>query len=56
MGEAEVDGDPPLALLREPVGVDPGQTADEGGLAVVDVPRGADDDRARSGSWRDGNR
>ena len=43
-GEAEVDGDPSGLLFGQPVGVDTGQGLDEGGLAVIDVPRGADDD------------
>ena len=42
-GEAEVDGQPALLLLPQPVGVDPGQGVDERGLAVVDVARGAYD-------------
>ena len=42
VGEAEVDAQAPLLLLRKPVGVDPGQGLDEDGLAVVDVARGGD--------------
>ena len=42
--EAELDRDPAPLLLAEPVGVDPGERADERGLAVIDVPGGADDD------------
>ena len=37
---AEVDRDPALALLGQPVGVLPGQRPDEPRLAVVDVARG----------------
>ena len=39
---AEVDRDPALLLLGQPVGVLAGQRPDEPRLAVVDVPRGAD--------------
>ena len=46
MGEADVDGDAPLLLLLEAVGVDPGERQDQAGLAVIDVARGADDDVA----------
>ena len=42
-GEAEVDGHAPAALLGPPVGFHPGQRADQGRLAVVDVPGGGDD-------------
>ena len=42
---AEVDRDPAPLLLREPVGVLPGQRPDEPRLAVVDVARGADGQR-----------
>ena len=42
---AEVDGDPPPLLLRKPVRVLAGERADEPGLAVVDVPGGADGQR-----------
>ena len=44
-GVAERDRDPALALLRQPVGVLAGERADEPGLAVVDVPGGADGQR-----------
>ena len=37
-GEAQVDRDPALLLGRQTVGVDAGQGADQGRLAVVDVP------------------
>ncbi len=50
--EAEVDGDPPLALLREPVTVGAGEGLDERGLAVVDVTGGAEDDMAHDGMVR----
>jgi hypothetical protein len=49
VGEAEIDRDPALLLLLEPVGVDAGQPPDERGFPVVDVARGAEDDRARGG-------
>ena len=42
VGEAEVDAQAPLLLLRKPVGVDAGQGLDEDGLAVVNVARGGD--------------
>ena len=45
---AEVDRDPPGALLRQPVGLPPRERADERRLPVVDVTRGAD--RQRHGS------
>ena len=48
--EAQVDGDAARLLLRQPVGVDAGQRLDERGLAVIDVPRGADDDVFRRSS------
>ena len=41
--EAEVDRDAALALLLEPVGVDPGQRFDQRRLAVIDVAGGAED-------------
>ncbi len=44
--EAEIDRDPALLLFLQPVGIDSGESADERGLAVVDVPRGADHDGA----------
>ena len=42
--EAELDRDPARALLRQPVGVDPGERAHERGLPVVDVAGGAEDE------------
>jgi hypothetical protein len=45
-GEAELDGDAAAFLFGEAVGVDAGEGADEGGLAVVDVTGGADDEGA----------
>ncbi len=45
MGVADVDGHPPSPLLGQPVRVDPGQGAEQGRLAVVDVAGGPDDDR-----------
>ncbi len=41
--EAELDRDAAALLLGEPVGVDAGQRPDQRGLAVIDVPRGAQD-------------
>ena len=45
LGEAEVDRHAARLLLRQPVGVASGERADERGLAVVDVPGGADRER-----------
>ena len=39
--EAQIDRHLPLLLLREPVGVDVGQRLHQRGLAVVNVPGGA---------------
>ena len=47
---AELDRDPARALLGQPVGVDAGQRADQRGLAVIDVARGAE--RQRRGAHR----
>ena len=44
-GEAELDRDPPPALLGQPVGLAPGQRAHQGRLAVIDVAGGADRER-----------
>src|ERR1017187_3060843 len=44
MGETEVDGDAAALLFLEAVGVDTGEGLDQGGLAVVDVAGGSDDD------------
>src|SRR5690606_27347004 len=46
VGEPQVDGDAAPLLLLEAVGLDAGEGADEGGLAVVDVPGRPDDDPA----------
>ena len=43
--EAEIDRDPARLLFLQPIGIDPRQRADERALAVIDVPRRADDDR-----------
>ena len=45
-GEAELDGDAAALFFREAVGVDAGEGVDEGGLAVVDVPCGTENQRA----------
>ena len=37
-GEAEGDGEPPLAFLLQPVGLDPGQRTNQSRLAVIDMP------------------
>jgi hypothetical protein len=44
--EAQVDRDPPLLLLLEPVGIGAGEGAHQRALAVVDVARGPDDQGA----------
>mgnify|MGYP001449094118 CR=1 FL=1 len=41
-GKAEVDGEAALLLLAEPVWIDPGQCLDKRALAMVHMPRGAD--------------
>src|SRR5262249_56401898 len=50
VGEAEIDRDPPLLLLLEPVGVDAGERAHQRGLAVIDMARRADDHGTTSGN------
>jgi hypothetical protein len=42
--ESQVDGDAAFLLFRQAVRLDAGQCADQGGLAVVDVAGGTDDD------------
>ena len=61
--EPEVDGEPPLLLLGEAIGVDPGERTHQRGLAVVDVAGGGDDHgvagrsgRARSPAAASGKR
>ena len=44
MGEPEIDRDAARLLFLQPIGIDPGQRAHQRALAVVDVPRRADDD------------
>ena len=44
MGEPQVDGDAAALFFFQAVGVDAGERFDQGGLAVVDVAGGADDD------------
>ena len=44
VGKAEVDRHAPALLFFQPIRVDPGEGFDEGALAVVDVPGGADDE------------
>ncbi len=46
LGEAQLDADAALLLLFEPVGVAAGEGLDQGGLAVVDVPGGAEGEGA----------
>ena len=46
MREPDVDGDAADALLLPAIAVDAGERLDQRGLAVVDVPRGADHDAA----------
>ena len=47
VGVADVDRHAPAPLLGQPVGIDAGQRAQQGRLAVVDVARGPDDDGHR---------
>ena len=53
MGKAEIDRDAPPLLLRQPVGIDPGEGAHQRGLPMIDVSGSPDDHRLswRSGSW-----
>ena len=44
VGETQVDGDAAAFLFLQAVRVDAGERLDEGGLAVIDVAGGADDD------------
>jgi hypothetical protein len=44
LGVAQLDGDAAFLLLLEAVGIDAGERLDEGGLAVVDVAGGAEDE------------
>ena len=48
--EADVDGDAAALFFFEPVGIDAGQGFDQRGLAVIDVPGGADDDGFHGGN------
>ena len=50
--EAEVDGDAAGLFFLEPIGVGPGQRANQRALAVVDVPRRADDHRPPAHRFR----
>ena len=49
VGVARLQRDPSPLLLRQPVGVDPGERLHQRRLAVVDVPGGADHDSQRAG-------
>ena len=49
--EIEVDRDLATALLGQPVHRLPGERGNQRGLAVVDVPRGADDHAAAQARW-----
>jgi hypothetical protein len=46
--EPEIDGDPALLFLLQPIGVGAGEGADERALPVVDVAGGADDEGGRA--------
>jgi hypothetical protein len=48
-GEAEVDGHAARLFLGQAVGVDAGEGVDEGGLAVVDMAGGAEDEGTKHG-------
>src|SRR5262245_61172242 len=43
VGEADIDRDPALLFLLEPIGVDPGQRFDQASLPVIDMPRSSYD-------------
>jgi predicted Fe-Mo cluster-binding NifX family protein len=43
-GESKVNRDPPAFLILEAVGMSARQSLDEGGLAVIDMAGGTDDD------------
>lgn len=43
VGKAEFDGDAATLLFLQSIGIDPGQSAHEACLAMIDVPGGADD-------------
>ena len=45
MREADVDGNAAALFLFQAVGVNAGQGLDQRGFAVIDVPRGTDNDR-----------
>ena len=51
MGKAHVNGDAAPLLFRQAIGVDAGKGLYQRGLAVVDVPGGADDDGLHSGQY-----
>ena len=51
LGEAQLDGNPPLLLFAQPIGVDPRQNPNEGGLAVVDVSGRAEDQPPHEATW-----
>ena len=48
VGEAEIDRQAPFFLLRKRVGIDSGQIAHEQGLAMIDMTRGGNRQRAQS--------
>jgi hypothetical protein len=43
-GEAEIDRDAARLFLRQPVGVDSGERFDQGGLAVINVTGGRENE------------
>jgi hypothetical protein len=45
MREAEINGDAAPFFFFQAIGVNPGERADQRSLAVIDVSRGADDER-----------
>ena len=49
MRESDIDGDAAALFFFQPVRVDAGQGLHQRGLAVVDVPRRADDDVLHAG-------
>ena len=50
IGEAEIDRQPAPLLLRQAIGVDPGQRLHQRGLAVIDMAGGGEDHGCRAAS------
>src|SRR5207248_634182 len=52
MCKSQINRDPPALLFRQPIGINPGQSLDERGLPVINVPSGTDDDGLHSTQYR----